>query len=92
MRSPASPPSSGASCDTTSGSVRQFATSLAGQINAAVRDGTFESLVVVADARTLGVLRTRLDAAAQAAVIREIEGDYTKHPVADIRTMLERAT
>ncbi|MCL5779057.1 host attachment family protein [Limibaculum sp. FT325] len=70
----------------------EFATSLAGHINAAVRDGTFESLVVVADARTLGVLRTRLDAAAQAAVIREIEGDYTRHPVADIRTMLERAT
>lgn len=68
----------------------EFAATLAGHVNRAVRDGTFEKLVVVADPRTLGVLRTQFDAGARAAVIREIEGDYTRHTVSDIAGLLGR--
>ncbi|MBK0398450.1 host attachment protein [Limibaculum sp. M0105] len=68
-----------------------FATSLAEHVNRAVKGGDFKKLVIVADARTLGVLRSRFDDRARSAILHEIEGDYTRHTLPDITTMLNRA-
>lgn len=67
-----------------------FAAGLADRLNRGAREGAFDALVLVADARSLGLLRGALDAGVQARLLREIEGDYTGHPVADIAGLLGR--
>lgn len=68
----------------------EFAAGLAAHVNHAVQDGAFDALVIVADPRTLGVLRNGFDERAKSAILSEVEGDYTRHTLPDIAKMLGR--
>jgi protein required for attachment to host cells len=50
--------------------------------------GEFERMVVVADPRTLGVLRDHYPPALKRAVTAEVAKDLVKHPVAEIERIL----
>ena len=50
--------------------------------------GTFSSFVLVADPRTLAVLRDALPKPVQAAVVSEIAKDLTKHPIKEMERLL----
>ena len=56
---------------------------------AAARD--FEQLVVVADPRTLGVLRRHYPPALKGSVVAEIAKDLVKHPLPEIERLLCKA-
>lgn len=61
-----------------------FAQGLADVIDDAVAQGRIGALVIMADARTLGVLRSGLSDLAQKAVLGEIVGDYAHQTVEKI--------
>lgn len=50
--------------------------------------GTFKTFVLVADPRTLAVLRSELPKPVQAAVVDEIAKDLTKHPLHEMERLL----
>jgi protein required for attachment to host cells len=62
----------------------QFADTIADKINSAALNGDFQSLILYADAATLGELRKRFHKEAAGRVVFEETLDLTGHPVADI--------
>ena len=61
-----------------------FAENTAENLNAWVRDKRFENLVVIADPRTLGTLRSHYNAAVRKTLVTEIDKDLTAQPVNEI--------
>lgn len=70
---------------------KQFADTIAEELNAAALRDDFQSLVIYADAITLGELRKGFHKEAAARIIREEALDLTRHPVADIENRLREA-
>ena len=66
----------------------RFARRTAAMLGQRVAAGEFEHLVVVADPRTLGVLRSHYPPALKKAVTAEVAKDLVKHPVAEIERVL----
>lgn len=62
----------------------RFLASLAERMHKAVQSGETRSLVLVAPARALGMLRRRLSPQVQEALHAEVEKDYVKMPVDEI--------
>ena len=67
----------------------QFADSIADKINSAALKGDFLSLILFADAVTLGELRKRFHKEAAGRIVLEETLDLTGHPVADIEKRLK---
>lgn len=68
---------------------KQFADAIADEVNSAALREDFQSLILYADAGTLGELRKRLHKEAAARIAFEDKLDLTKHPVADIERRLK---
>lgn len=68
-----------------------FAKSLAGWIDDDLETHPERQIVLVADAKTLGLLRGALSTRAQRAVLQEIAGDYVHQPIEAIIALLEAA-
>lgn len=66
----------------------KFAHTVAGWVNAAALEKEFETLVVVAPARTLGELRKHFHKETQSRIIQEVDKDLTRHTVAEIAKLL----
>jgi protein required for attachment to host cells len=69
----------------------RFAKDLAERLRLWALDGRFETLVLVADPRTLGVLRPTLHKAVTARLAGEIAKDLTGAPVQEIEAVLAAA-
>lgn len=67
---------------------RRFAAGIAAELNAAVHDGRYHDLIVVAPPRILAELRQDLNKEARACLRAEIDKDLTRHTIADIETIL----
>ncbi|MEQ8335399.1 host attachment family protein [Nisaea sp.] len=67
-----------------------FAEQTAAHLNAWARDKRFGDLVVIADPRTLGTLRSHYSAAVQETLLGEIGKDLTSKPVNQIEEALTR--
>lgn len=67
-----------------------FAELTAANLNAWVRDGRFSELVVIADPRTLGTLRSHYSVAVRETLLTEIDKDLTAKPVNEIEEALTR--
>lgn len=67
----------------------RFARRVATTIEQMVRASKAKALVVVAPPRTLADLRDAIHADVKACVVAEINKDLTKHPVWEIKSMLE---
>tara|TARA_R110002012_G_scaffold35593_2_gene101398 strand:+ start:749 stop:1189 length:441 start_codon:yes stop_codon:yes gene_type:complete len=67
-----------------------FAEQTAEHLNSWARDKRFDTLVVVADPRTLGTLRSHYSAAVQDKLLAEIDKDLTARPVDEIEKALAR--
>lgn len=65
-----------------------LASSMADHMNRKIKEGTIESLIIVAPPRTLAVLRNHLSTEASSKVTGEIAKDLVKHPIADIERIL----
>jgi protein required for attachment to host cells len=70
---------------------KQFADGIAEEINSAALNEDFQSLILYADATTLGEIRKRLHKEAAARIALEDTLDLTKHPVADIEKRVKDA-
>ena len=68
----------------------RFARRTADMLGHRAAAGEFERLVVVADPRTLGMLRDHYPPALKKAVTAEVAKDLVKHPVAEIERILGR--
>ncbi len=66
----------------------RFACGTAAMLGRRAAAGDFERLVVVADPRTLGVLRDHYPPALKKAVAAEVAKDLVGHPVAEIERIL----
>lgn len=66
------------------------AVELVARLDRAAAAGDFAALVIVADPRTLGVLRPLLGAPVRAALLAEIVGDHTHDTVEAIEALVER--
>ncbi|WP_028465770.1 host attachment protein [Nisaea denitrificans] len=69
---------------------RHFAEQTAEHLNAWVRDKRFGDLVIIADPRTLGTLRSHYSAAVQDALLAEIDKDLTAKPVNELEEAISR--
>ena len=68
----------------------RFATSMADEINEAVRSGACKEIVLVAPPKVLGELRQKLSGEAAKRVKGEIPKDLTHHRIGEIETILGR--
>lgn len=66
-----------------------FSKQLADWINAEIAAHPEIELVTIAEAKTLGLLRDGLSSAAQAAVLKEITGNYVHEPIEAIIDLLK---
>jgi protein required for attachment to host cells len=64
------------------------ATDLANRVNKWAEKGDFKTMVLVADPKTLGVMRAKLDTSVSEKIVREIPKDLTHHTVEDIERLL----
>lgn len=69
----------------------RFAKDLADRLRRWALDGRFRRLVVVADPRTLGVLRPELHKAVTERLVGEVDKDLTGMPVPEIEAVLKAA-
>ncbi|GAB5510456.1 MAG: host attachment family protein [Hyphomicrobiales bacterium] len=69
----------------------EFSKHLAHWINAEITISPDTPLVLIADAKTLGLLRDGLNSAAQAAVLTEISGNHVHEPIEAIIELLKAA-
>jgi protein required for attachment to host cells len=69
----------------------RFAMELAEQLRAWALDNRFSALVLVADPRTLGVLRAALHKSVAERVVAELDKDLTQMPVHEIEDILKAA-
>jgi protein required for attachment to host cells len=70
---------------------KQFADRIADDINSAALREDFQSLILYADASTLGEIRKRLHKEAAGRITHEDTLDLTRHPVADIEKRVKDA-
>lgn len=68
----------------------RFAAEIGDALNRLAHDNRFNSLVLVAPPKVLGVLRTRLHKEALGKIIAEVPKDLTSQPVAEIARTLTR--
>lgn len=68
---------------------RAFAEELAGRLEAALRAGRCQRLILVAPPAFLGDLRAALSPAAKRALLGTLDKDLTRHPLAEILPHLE---
>lgn len=68
-----------------------FATRTAAAFDELVRDLQADHAIIVADPRTLAILRQSLDHATASKLIGELAQDLVNHPVGDIENHLQRA-
>lgn len=66
-----------------------FAEKIADKVNAAALSGGFQSMILFADATTMGELRKRFHKEAAGRIAYEETLDLTGHPVADIEKRLK---
>jgi protein required for attachment to host cells len=69
----------------------RFIAQAAAQMDADLKAGAFEELVVVAPPVALGVYRKAASPALQKATVKEINKDLTKHPPQDIAQIVVKA-
>jgi len=70
---------------------KNAALDLAKRINIWASRQDCSTIVLVADPKTLGIVRSDLSAATKRKLIGEIAKDFTNHPVAEIEQALSRA-
>lgn len=70
---------------------RQFIEELAVNIGKWSLDDSAHQFLLIADPRSLGVMRAKLAGAVQDRIIASIIGDYTHHPVQFIEDLVEKA-
>ena len=68
----------------------RFARGTADMLSRRAAAGEFDRLVIVADPRTLGVLRDHYPPALRKVITAEVAKDLVKHPVAEIERILCR--
>ncbi|WP_299559994.1 host attachment family protein [uncultured Sulfitobacter sp.] len=68
----------------------RFASDLADILYKQAHQGQFDRLVIVADPRTLGELRSELHQEVTDKVIGEIDKNLTNHPIDEIEQMLKK--
>lgn len=68
-----------------------FSKSLANWINDYIAVNTDRRVVLIADPKTLGILRHGLSKTAQHAVLMEIAGDHVHRPIEEVIALLESA-
>jgi protein required for attachment to host cells len=68
-----------------------FTKLLAERLNETIAAEPDRSIVLVADAKTLGLLRGELSTAARRAVVQEIVGDHVHQPTEEILSLLKAA-
>ena len=66
----------------------RFAETVADRLDSLHAKGRFAKLVVVAPSAVLGTLRKAMSNSLSAAVISEVDKDYTNHPVSEIERLL----
>jgi protein required for attachment to host cells len=64
---------------------------LADKVNKWSEKGDFKSLVLIADPKTLGVMRSHLNTSVSDKILSEIPKDLTHHTVDDIERLLDAA-
>jgi protein required for attachment to host cells len=64
---------------------------LAHRVNKWVANENMPGLVLIADPKTLGTMRPKLDAATRAKIVGELDKDLTQHPVPEIERLLKLA-
>ncbi|MDJ0921554.1 MAG: host attachment protein [Henriciella sp.] len=66
----------------------RFVQSIASELTERIVDGSMASLVLIADPKTLGLLRSQLPEVAHAAIRKEIAGDHAHQTVAQVENLL----
>ncbi len=69
----------------------RFGKEMAAELRSSALAGRFEALVIVADPRTLGVLRPALHKTVQERLVAEIDKDLAGRPVAEIEALINEA-
>ena len=67
----------------------RFASDLAGRLYKQAHRGAFDSIVIVAAAKTLGALRSELHKEVSSRVIAEIDKDLTNHPLDKVEDLVK---
>jgi protein required for attachment to host cells len=70
---------------------KRFAAEAAGLLRQMALSNDFESLIVIAPARTLGELRKHYHSEVTARLIGELGKDLTRHPISDIESAIKSA-
>lgn len=71
-------------------SEHRFVNSVAAELDERVRSGVIGKMVLIADPRTLGRLRSRMNDQTRDATIKEIGGDFAHNTIADVEAVLAR--
>lgn len=71
-------------------SEHRFVNSVGAELDERVRSGAIGKVVLIADPRTLGRLRSRMNEQTREAIIEEIGGDFAHNTVADVEAVLAR--
>lgn len=88
MSTPSTPKSAFDEGDAHQQAETRWIKDLAAEINVWAREDRFAELILVADPRSLGVLRPELSDAARARIAGEIDKDLTKHPDREIARII----
>lgn len=68
----------------------KFVQSIAAELSERVRTGAIAEMVLIADPKTLGLLRRQLSDQTQEAIAQEIGGDFAHNTVAEVEAVLAR--
>ncbi|MEL7031611.1 MAG: host attachment protein [Pseudomonadota bacterium] len=71
-------------------SEQRFVNSVGAELDERVQSGAIDKIVLIADPRTLGRLRSRMNEQTREAIIEEIGGDFAHNTVADVEAVLVR--
>lgn len=69
---------------------RRFVVSIASELEARIANGSINRLVLMADPKTLGLLREKLSETARGIIEEEIAADFAHNTVAEIETAIAR--
>ena len=68
----------------------RFVQSVAAELEERIRSGGIGALVLIADPKTLGLLRARMSDRSRDVVCEEIDGDFARKTIAEVEAFLAR--
>lgn len=71
-------------------SEHRFVSSIAAELDERVSSGAIDHMVLIADPKTLGRLRSQINDRTREAIYQEIGGDFAHNTVADVEAVLAR--